>query len=125
MISAEPDPATRIELAAAAASLTGLLVERVLGAASLLDPDDHHPQRHPPTFEPAVLRARFTLLGRADHLSEAHQAHLGRLFDARPRPTRALNSFGQSGSQGLGNGKGHQHSTRRRQWPSRPPQVQS
>ena len=31
------------------------------------------------------LRARFTLLRRADHLSDAHQAHLDRLFDAHPR----------------------------------------
>ena len=31
------------------------------------------------------LRARFTLLRRADHLSQAHQAHLDRLFDAHPR----------------------------------------
>ena len=44
VISAEPDPATRMELAAAAASLTGLPVERVLGADSLLDPADRHPQ---------------------------------------------------------------------------------
>ena len=44
VIATEPDPATRMELAAAAASLTGLPVERVLGAASLLDPADHHPQ---------------------------------------------------------------------------------
>ncbi len=44
IISAEPDPAARMELAAAAASLTGLPLERVLGAASLLDPDHHHPQ---------------------------------------------------------------------------------
>ena len=27
----------------------------------------------------------FTLLRRADHLTEAHQAHLDRLFDAHPR----------------------------------------
>ena len=44
VISAEPDLATRMELAAAAAALTGLPVERVLGADSLLDPADHHPQ---------------------------------------------------------------------------------
>ena len=31
------------------------------------------------------LRARFTLLRRADHLSQAHQAHLNRIFDAHPR----------------------------------------
>ena len=39
----------------------------------------------PPTFEPDLFRARFTLLRRADHLTEAHQAHLDRLFDAHPR----------------------------------------
>ena len=31
------------------------------------------------------LRARFTLLRRTDHLTEAHQAHLNRIFDAHPR----------------------------------------
>ena len=46
LITAEPDPATRMELAAAAAALTGLPVERVLGAASLLDP------RRPPAPDP-------------------------------------------------------------------------
>ena len=34
------------------------------------------PHRRPPTFEPDLFRARFTLLRRADHLTEAHQAHL-------------------------------------------------
>ena len=43
------------------------------------------PHRRPPTFEPDLFRARFTLLRRADHLTEAHQAHLDRLFDAHPR----------------------------------------
>ena len=43
------------------------------------------PHRRPPTFEPDLFRARFTLLRRADHLSQAHQAHLDRLFDAHPR----------------------------------------
>ena len=43
------------------------------------------PDRRPPTYEPDLFRARFTLLRRADHLSEAHQAHLDRLFDAQPR----------------------------------------
>ena len=43
------------------------------------------PHRRPPTFEPDLFRARFTLLRRADHLSDAHQAHLDRLFDAHPR----------------------------------------
>ena len=31
------------------------------------------------------LRARFTLLRRADHLTDAHQNHLDRIFDAHPR----------------------------------------
>ena len=43
------------------------------------------PEQRPPTYEPDLFRARFTLLRRADHLSEAHQKHLGRLFDAHPR----------------------------------------
>ena len=43
------------------------------------------PDQRPPTFEPDLFRARFTLLRRADHLTEAHQAHLNRLFDAHPR----------------------------------------
>ncbi|MDE0169091.1 MAG: ISL3 family transposase [bacterium] len=43
------------------------------------------PERRPPTYEPDLFRARFTLLRRADHLSDAHQAHLDRLFEAHPR----------------------------------------
>ena len=43
------------------------------------------PDRRPPTFEPDLFRARFTLLRRADHLTEAHQEHLGRLFAAHTR----------------------------------------
>ena len=43
------------------------------------------PDQRPPTYEPEVFRARFTLLRRADHLSDAHQEHLDRLFDAHPR----------------------------------------
>ena len=43
------------------------------------------PERRPPTFEPDLFRARFTLLRRADHLTEGHQAHLDRLFEAHPR----------------------------------------
>ena len=43
------------------------------------------PDQRPPTYEPDLFRARFTLLRRADHLSDAHQAHLDRLFDAHPR----------------------------------------
>jgi len=39
----------------------------------------------PPAYEPDLFRARFTLLRRADHLTEAHQAHLDRLFSAHPR----------------------------------------
>jgi len=42
-------------------------------------------EQRPPTYEPDLFRARFTLLRRADHLTEAHQAHLDRLFDAHPR----------------------------------------
>ena len=38
------------------------------------------PDRRPPTFEPDLFRARFTLLRRADHLSQANQA-LGRFAD--------------------------------------------
>ena len=48
------------------------------------------PELGPPTFEPDLFRARFTLLRRADHLSEAHQAHLARLFDAHPRPANRV-----------------------------------
>ena len=43
------------------------------------------PDQRPPTYEPDLFRARFTLLRRADHLSDAHQKHLDRLFDAHPR----------------------------------------
>jgi len=42
-------------------------------------------EQRPPTYEPDLFRARFTLLRRADHLTEAHQVHLDRLFDAHPR----------------------------------------
>ena len=42
------------------------------------------PEQRPPTYEPEVF-ARFTLLRRADHLSDAHQEHLDRLFDTHPR----------------------------------------
>ena len=47
-------------------------------------------QRRDPTGVPqrsnrTCFRARFTLLRRADHLTEAHQAHLNRIFDAHPR----------------------------------------
>ena len=46
----------------------------------------HRPaDQRPPTYEPDLFRARFTLLRRADHLTEAHQAHLDRLFDTHPR----------------------------------------
>ena len=44
-----------------------------------------HPDQRPPTYEPDLFRARFTLLRRADHLTDAHRAHLDRLFDAHPR----------------------------------------
>ncbi len=43
------------------------------------------PDQRPPTYEPDVFRARFTLLRRAGNLSDAHQEHLDRLFDAHPR----------------------------------------
>ena len=43
------------------------------------------PDQRPPTYEPDLFRARFTLLRRADHLTDAHQSHLDRLFDAHPR----------------------------------------
>ena len=43
------------------------------------------PEDRPPTFEPDLFRARFTLLRRADHLTDGHQKHLDRLFDAHPR----------------------------------------
>ncbi len=43
------------------------------------------PEERPPTFEPDLFRARFTLLRRADHLTDGHQKHLDRLFDAYPR----------------------------------------
>ena len=39
----------------------------------------------PQRTKPDLFRARFTLLRRADHLTDAHQAHLDRLFDAHPR----------------------------------------
>jgi transposase len=38
-----------------------------------------------PAFDPDLFRARFALLQRADHLSEADQARLDALFDAHPR----------------------------------------
>ena len=43
------------------------------------------PDQRPPTYEPDLFRTRFTLLRRSDHLTEAHQAHLDRLFEAHPR----------------------------------------
>ena len=43
------------------------------------------PDQRPPTYEPDLFRARFTLLRRADHLTDAHQSHLDRIFDAHPR----------------------------------------
>ena len=43
------------------------------------------PDQRPPTYEPDLFRARFTLLRRADHLTDAHQAHLEPLLDAHPR----------------------------------------
>ena len=43
------------------------------------------PDQRPPTFEPDLFKARFTLLRRADNLTEGHQKHLDRLFEAHPR----------------------------------------
>lgn len=43
------------------------------------------PDHRPPAFEPDLFRARFTLLRRADHLTDAHRKHLETLFDAYPR----------------------------------------
>ena len=43
------------------------------------------PDRRPPTYEPDLFRARFTLLRRADNLTDAHRSHLDRLFAAHPR----------------------------------------
>ena len=43
------------------------------------------PDRRPPTYERDLFRARFTVLCRAGNLSDAHQEHLDRLFDAHPR----------------------------------------
>ena len=43
------------------------------------------PDQRPPTYEPDLFLARFTLLRRASNLSDAHQEHLDRLFDAHPR----------------------------------------
>ena len=51
------------------------------------------PDQRPPTFEPDLFRARFTLLRRADHLTEAHQKHLDRLFAAYPRLRTAWNAL--------------------------------
>ena len=54
------------------------------------------PHRRPPTYEPDLFRARFTLLRRADHLTEAHQKHLDRLFDAHPRLRTAWDALFKS-----------------------------
>ena len=43
------------------------------------------PDQKPPAYEPDLFRARYTLLRRADNLTQAHQKHLGRLFAAHPR----------------------------------------
>ncbi len=44
-------------------------------------PPDERPQRSSQT----CIGARFTLLRRADHLTDGHQKHLDRLFEAHPR----------------------------------------
>ena len=54
------------------------------------------PHRRPPTFEPDLFRARFTLLRRADHLTDAHQSHLDRIFDAHPRLRTAWDALFKS-----------------------------
>ena len=43
------------------------------------------PDQRPPAFEPDLFRARFTLLRREDHLTDAHRKHLETLFEAYPR----------------------------------------
>ena len=43
------------------------------------------PDQRPPTYEPDLFRARFTLLRRAGNLTDAHQEHLNRLFAVHPR----------------------------------------
>ena len=53
------------------------------------------PDHRPPAFEPDLFRARFTLLRRADRLTEAHQAHLDQLFDAYPRLRTAWDALQQ------------------------------
>lgn len=45
------------------------------------------------TYEPDLLRARLTLLRRADNLTQAHQAYLDRLFTAHPRPKVAWDAL--------------------------------
>ena len=57
------------------------------------------PDQRPPTYEPEVFRARFTLLRRADHLSDAHQKHLDRLFDAHPRLRTAWDALFKSSTR--------------------------
>ena len=44
-----------------------------------------HPDQTPPAYEPDLFRARFTLLRRADNLTQAHHKHLDRLFTAHHR----------------------------------------
>ena len=43
------------------------------------------PDQRPPAFEPDLFRARFTLLRKEDHLTDAHRKHLETLFTAYPR----------------------------------------
>ena len=61
------------------------LVHRRLDPGTKGDYNAGPPDQRPPTYEPDLFRARFTLLRRADHLSDGHQAYLDRLFDAHPR----------------------------------------
>jgi len=44
-------------------------------------PDDEHP----PTYDPELFRARFTLLRRVEHLQDGQAAQLTRLFDTYPQ----------------------------------------
>ena len=53
------------------------------------------PELRPPTYEPELFRARFTLLRRDDHLSDAHREHLDRLFEAHPRLRTAWDALQQ------------------------------
>ena len=59
------------------------------------------PDQRPPTYEPDLFRARFTLLRRADHLTDSHQAHLDRLFEAYPRLRTAWDALFKSSTSSM------------------------